>query len=79
MLVGLNYSAYSQRALDWINPEALMNARDELNNLLTSATSVSVNATEELHEEAKDDLFSVTSKIRATDPAVIYAREYKAE
>jgi hypothetical protein len=56
-----------------------MEARDEVNKLLASATSVSVHASEESLSENKDDLESVTSKIRASDPSIIYSREYAPE
>jgi hypothetical protein len=56
-----------------------MQARDEVNKLLSSATSVSVHASEETLSENKDDLESVTSKILASDPSIIYSRDYAPE
>ncbi len=77
LLVGLNYSAYSNRIINWVNPEALILARDEVNNLLTSATSLSVHASEETLLENKEDLDTVTSKILDSDPSIVYSRSYK--
>jgi hypothetical protein len=76
LLVSLNYSAYSNRVINWVNPDALIQARDEVNELLTQATSVSVHASEESQSESRDDLESVTSKILASDPSIIYSRDY---
>lgn len=47
LLVSLNYSAYSNRIINWVNPDALMQARDDVNRLLTSVTSVSAYASDE--------------------------------
>jgi hypothetical protein len=79
LLVSLNYSAYSGRIINWVNPDALIEARDEVNKLLASATSVSVHASEESLSESRDNLESVTSKILASDPSIIYSRDYVPE
>jgi LPXTG-site transpeptidase (sortase) family protein len=75
LMGALNYSAYSSRLANWINPERLLEARDEVNGLLSKATSISVYA-EDTSGETKDDLATVTEKILATDPEVVYARNY---
>ena len=77
--MGLNYSAYSNRIINWANPDALIYARDEVNNLLASATSISVYASEEAILENKEDLDTVTSKILDSDPSIIYSRSYKPQ
>lgn len=79
LLVSLNYSAYSNRIINWVNPDALLHARDEVNNLLTSATSMSVYASEESALENKEDLDTVTSKILSSDPSIIYSRNYRPQ
>jgi LPXTG-site transpeptidase (sortase) family protein len=76
LLVGLNYSAYSNRIINWVNPDALIQARDEVNHLLTSVTSVSVYASEWAMLENKEDLDTITSKILNSDPSIVYARNY---
>ncbi|GAB0175121.1 MAG: hypothetical protein HHAS10_10000 [Candidatus Altimarinota bacterium] len=75
----INYSAYSQRISSWINPEALVQAQDEVNNLLTNATSVSVHASEGANEEAREDLATVKEKILQVEPSVVYSRSYGPE
>ena len=75
----INYSAYSQRVASWINPEALEHARDEVNGLLTQATSVSVHASEDATMEAREDLETVTEKILQAEPSVVYSRNYGPE
>jgi LPXTG-site transpeptidase (sortase) family protein len=79
MLGALNYSAYSSRIANWINPDALIEARDEVNNILTKATTVSVHASEAGVTEVLEDLETVTERILAHDPSVVYARSYKPE
>lgn len=79
LLVWLNYSAYSNRIINWVNPDALIYARDEVNSLLTSATSVPVHASEDTAVENKENLDALTSKILTSDPSIIYSREYKPQ
>ncbi len=80
LLMGvINYSAYSQRVASWVNPEALEHARDEVNGLLTQATSVSVHASEDATSEAREDLVTVTEKILQAEPSVVYSRNYGPE
>jgi hypothetical protein len=76
LLVSLNYSAYSNRVINWINPDALMEARDEVNSLLTSATSISVHASEDIAHENKEDLSTVTAKILSSDSSIVYSKDY---
>jgi hypothetical protein len=76
LLVGVNYSAYSKVILNWVNPEALMQARDEVNNILSSATSLSVYASDATTTERKDDRESITHKILDSDPSMVYSRKY---
>lgn len=76
LLVSLNYSAYSNRIINWVNPEALIQARDEVNNLLTSVTSVSAYASDAPTGEHKEDLDTVTTKILSSDPSIVYSRDY---
>jgi hypothetical protein len=79
MMGAINYSAYSQRIANWINPEALEHAQNEVNGLLTQATSVTVHASEDAMNEAREDLETVTEKILQAEPSVVYSRNYGAE
>lgn len=80
LLMGvINYSAYSQRIANWVNPDALINARDEVNGLLSKATSVTVHASEEANNEAREDLETVKEKILEAEPSVVYSRNYGPE
>ena len=77
LLMGaINYSAYSQRIANWVNPEALEHARNEVNGILSQATSVSVHASEESTTEAREDLETVKEKILQAEPSVVYSRNY---
>lgn len=75
LLALLNASAYSSRIMNWVNPEALLTARDEVANILSSS-SVEVHASEEEALEKKEDFESVKSKILLSDPEMVYAGEY---
>lgn len=71
----LNFSAYSSRILNWINPDSLLSMRDQVAEILDSS-SIQVHASEEASIEQKEDLDTVTSKILVTDPNMVYARSY---
>ena len=80
LLMGvINYSAYSQRIANWVNPDALIHARDEVNGLLSKATSVTVHASEEASNEAREDLETVKEKILEAEPSVVYSINYGPE
>lgn len=79
LMGAINYSAYSQRIANWVNPDALEHARDEVNGLLTQATTVSVHASEEASTEAREDLETVKEKILEAEPSVVYSRNYGPE
>ncbi len=78
LLALLNYSAYSTRVVNWINPEALLTARDEVQNIL-SASSVEVHASESTAIEHAESLEAVTEKITTSHPEMIYGRSYSPE
>lgn len=61
--------------MNWVDPNSLLQVRDEVSGLL-NASSMEVHASEETNIEQKEDLDTVTSKILATDPSMIYARSY---
>ncbi len=72
----LNYSAYSSRIMNWVNPAALIAARDEVANILSSS-SVEAHASDSFNVETKEDLQTVTEKILTSDPEIIYSRNYE--
>jgi LPXTG-site transpeptidase (sortase) family protein len=76
LLGALNAGAYSSRIMNWVNPDALLTARDEVASILSSS-SVEVHASEEEVLEKKEDLEGVKSKILLSDPEMVYAREYE--
>ncbi len=75
LLGALNYSAYSSRVMNWVNPDMLLSARDEVAKIISSS-SVEVHASEANAVEAREDLATVTEKILATEPQIIYSRNY---
>ena len=75
LLAGLNYSAYSTRIMNYISPETLMAARDEVAHIISSS-SVEVHASDAVALENQEDLASVKEKILASDPAIVYSRSY---
>ncbi len=75
LLSVLNFSAYSSRIMNWVDPNSLLQVRDQVAGLLDTST-MEVHASEETNIEQKEDLDTVTSKILATDPSMIYARSY---
>ena len=57
-----------------------MQARDEVNHILASATSVSVYASDEATmTEAREDLSTLTQKVLTSDPQVVYSRSYSPQ
>lgn len=74
----LNYSAYSTRILNYINPEALISARDQVQNILSSS-SIEVHASESELNEKSDSLENVTEKILASNPEIVYKDSYSPE
>lgn len=74
----LNYSAYSSRVMNWVNPDTLLKARDEIAGIV-SASSVEVHASEESATENKEDLETVKEKILSSDPSIVYSQNYEAK
>jgi LPXTG-site transpeptidase (sortase) family protein len=75
LLALINYSAYSARLMNYINPEALISAREQVETLLSS-TSIEVHASEEGTLEKIDSLETVTEKIIASSPEIVYKKLY---
>lgn len=70
----LNFSAYSARVINWINPETITHLRDQI-QLAVSNSSVAVYAQ---WDESRESLETVRAKVELTDPEVIYSRSYPA-
>lgn len=76
VLLGLlNFSAYSARVLDWINPTALENVQKDLASAL-SKSSIEVHASEALATEKVESREAITEKVANSDPAIVYSRDY---
>lgn len=75
LMWGLNYSAYSARLSNWIDPDALLEAQDEVNGILAKATNV-VEAGEDTSIEDREDQDTLRNKILEKEPSTIYARSY---
>ena len=71
----LNFSAYSNRLLNFVNPETLITAREKVEGILASS-SIEVHASESEESEKSNSLESVTEKILDTSPEIIYKDAY---
>ena len=78
LLGTLNYSAYSTRVFNFVNPEALRTARDEVNTIL-AASSVQVHASETAEGEKNESLADVTEKVVSSNPEIVYKDTYNAK
>lgn len=74
----LNFSAYSARVLHWIDPSTLENIKWELQSVV-SKSSMEVHASETMSEDQQESLTTLTEKVAATDPGIVYNRTYSAE
>lgn len=76
VLVGiLNFSAYSARVLNWIDPDALLSLKSDIQSVLSSST-IEVHASEEETEARIESLDTLEGKVALTDPSLIYSRSY---
>jgi LPXTG-site transpeptidase (sortase) family protein len=75
LMWGLNYSAYSTRLSNWVNPDALIEAQDEVNGILAKATNV-VEASDDTTEATREDISTLRDKIITKEPSLIYSRSY---
>ncbi len=78
LLATLNYSAYSSRVLNYINPDALIRAREEVTNILSSS-SVQVHASENAELEKIESLEDVREKLLSSSPEIVYKDSYNAK
>lgn len=77
VLLGLlNFSAYSARILNWIDPGSLLTLKTEIQSVISSS-SIEVHASEEEHEARTESLDIIEGKIAQTDPSIIYSRSYE--
>ncbi len=75
LLSVLNFSAYSNRILNFINPEALISAREKVEGILASS-SIEVHASESEESEKINSLESVREKILDSNPEIVYKESY---
>ena len=78
LITTLNYSAYSSRILNYINPEALLAAREEVNTILSSS-SVQVHASESADLEKTESLHDLREKLVTSSPEIVYKDSYTAK
>lgn len=78
LLAVLNFSAYSTRVLNFINPEALISAREQVEGILASS-SMEVHASETTENEKVESLESVKEKILTSSPEIVYQESYGAK
>lgn len=76
MMGALNFSAYSARVTNWINPEIITNMRDQLQAAVTNS-NITVHAAQ--IDDTRESLETVSEKVANTDPEIIYSRSYGAE
>lgn len=75
LLGALNFSAYSARVFNWIDPGALLSMKEEIQSVLSSST-IEVHASEVDEEVQKESLDIIEQKVAQTDPGLIYSRSY---
>ncbi len=73
----LNFSAYSARVFNWIDPGTLLSMKTEIQSAISSS-SIEVHASEQDEEAHIESLDLLTKKIAQTDPSLIYSRTYDA-
>lgn len=79
VLIGvLNFSAYSARILNWIDPSTLENIKGDLLSVV-SKSSMEVHASEVTQEEQQESAAVLTKKVASIDPGIIYNRSYGAD
>ena len=74
----LNFSAYSTRILDWIDPAQLASIQDDLTSAI-ARSSIDVHASD-VHTEASKSLTEsrevVTERVADIAPGIVYSRNY---
>jgi hypothetical protein len=78
LLSVLNFSAYSTRIANYIDPDALLAAREQVEGILSSS-NIEVHASESLEAEKSESLESVTEKLLTSSPEIVYKDTYTAE
>lgn len=78
LMGALNFSAYSARILNWIDPSTLDNIKNELQSVI-SKSSMEVHASEAISDGHQESAAILTEKVAAIDPSIIYSRSYTTE
>lgn len=78
LLAILNYSAYSTRIFNYVNPDALLAARDQVQDMLSSS-SMEVHASEAVEAEKTESLENVKEKLLSSNPEIVYKDSYSAK
>lgn len=78
LLSVLNFSAYSTRIAHYINPDALLAARERVEEVMSN-TSMEVHASESVEADKVETLENVTEKILNANPEIVYKDHYTPE
>jgi hypothetical protein len=78
LLFAVNFSAYSARMLNWIDPGRLEAMGTDMESVI-ARSSIEVSAAETSLEDRSDSLEVLEEKIAKTDPALLYSRSYSAD
>lgn len=71
----LNFSAYSARLFNWIDPSTLLSMKSEIQSVISSS-SIEVHASEIEEEARTESIDIIEQKVAQTDPGLIYSRSY---
>jgi LPXTG-site transpeptidase (sortase) family protein len=75
LLGAMNFSAYSNRVLSWIDPSRFDAIRSDLEWAIQKS-SIEVHASDATHEEQQDSVELITEKMAAIEPGIVYNRNY---
>jgi LPXTG-site transpeptidase (sortase) family protein len=75
LLGAVNFSAYSNRVLSWVDPTRFDSIRSDLEGVIAKS-SIEVHASDISQEEHQDSVEAITEKVAAIEPGIIYNRNY---
>ncbi len=74
----MNFSAYSARVSNWINPDAIAWVTENMKKILLNS-SVEVNAASWEDEEENENRWVIEEKIAITNPEMVFSRTYNEQ
>jgi LPXTG-site transpeptidase (sortase) family protein len=78
LLFAVNFSAYSARMLNWMDPGRLEAMGTDMESVI-ARSSIEVSAAETSADDHTDSLEILEEKLAKTDPALLYSRSYSAD